>query len=131
MDKFAKAERKMVENLMTQLGDYTVKVYLNLDGKNIEIPEAEHGHFYQDNVYAIDVKGSKHRYIVQWFGPRLNSAEVSEHRSYTTELTGGVFSPSEITRISVMQGHEDDSLLKFFPNGFIVHDGPRVELHEQ
>ena len=64
MDKFAKAERKMVENLMTQLGDYTVKVYLNLDGKNIEIPEAEHGHFYQDNVYAIDVKGSKHRYIV-------------------------------------------------------------------
>ena len=64
MDKFAKAERKMVENLMTQLGDYTVKVYLNLDGKNIEIPEAEHGHFYQDNVYTIDVKGSKHRYIV-------------------------------------------------------------------
>ena len=23
-----------------------------------------------------------------------------------------------------MQGHEDDSLLTFFPNGFICHDGP-------
>lgn len=27
-----------------------------------------------------------------------------------------------------MQGHEDDTLLKFFPNGFICHDGPRMEM---
>ena len=73
MDKLATSKRKMVEDLMTQLGDYSVKVYLCQEGKNIELPEAEHGHFFQDNVYAIDVKGAKHRYIVQWFGPRLPS----------------------------------------------------------
>lgn len=26
-----------------------------------------------------------------------------------------------------MQGHEDDTLLNFFPNGFIIHDGERQE----
>jgi len=46
MDKLTSAKRKMVENLMTQLGDYTVKVYLNKDGKNQELPEAEYGHFF-------------------------------------------------------------------------------------
>lgn len=77
------------------------------------------------------MKGAKHRYIVQWFGPRLPSDQVSEHRSYISELTDGIFSPSEITRISVMQGHEDDTLLKFFPNGFICHDGAILDLAAQ
>lgn len=30
-----------------------------------------------------------------------------------------------------MQGHEDDTLLKFFPNGFICHDGAIVDLATQ
>jgi hypothetical protein len=30
-----------------------------------------------------------------------------------------------------MQGHEDDTLLTFFPNGFICHDGPRIEISER
>jgi hypothetical protein len=51
------------------------------------IPEDEYGHFYQNNVYIIDVKGSKHRYIIQWFGPRLSSDLVSKHRSYMDLLT--------------------------------------------
>jgi len=38
-------------------------------------------------------------------------------------LTNYVYIPSEITRTSVMQGHEDDTFLTFFPNGFICHDG--------
>lgn len=57
--------------------------------------------------------------------------KVSAYRSYLADLTEGVFAPSEITRVSVQQGHEDDTLLKFFPNGFIVHDGPRIELAAQ
>ena len=36
--------------------------------------------------------------------------------------------PREITRISVQQGHEDDTLLTFFQNGFICHDGPYQKL---
>lgn len=47
------------------------------------------------------------------------------------KLTNYVYSPSEITRVTVMQGHEDDTLLSFFPNGFICHDGPRIEMAER
>jgi hypothetical protein len=38
-------------------------------------------------------------------------------------LTDYIYSPNSVTRLSVMQGHEDDTVLKFFPNGFICHDG--------
>jgi hypothetical protein len=44
------------------------------------------------------------------------------------KLTNNVLSPREITRQTVMQGHEDDTLLKFFPNGFICHDGARMDI---
>ena len=30
-----------------------------------------------------------------------------------------------------MQGHEDDTLLTFFPNGFICHDGERLTVSER
>jgi len=61
--------------------------------------------------------------MIQWFGPRMPGDKVSEYRQYMTTLTEGVFSPREITRVSVMQGHEDDTILRFFPNGFVCHDG--------
>lgn len=132
MDKVANSKRKMVENLMTKLGNVnSFKVYLCKDGENVEIPEPEYGHFFQDNVYAVDVKGSNHRYIVQWFGPRLPSDQVSAHRAYMDKLTDYVLEPKMISRVSVMQGHEDDTLLKFFPNGFICHDGPYTDLAAQ
>lgn len=120
----ANKKREVVKQLLNKIGKYTVKVYLCKDGKNVELPEEDYGHFYQDEVYAIDVKGQYHRYIIQWFGPRLPSDKVSELRDHLAQLTDYVFIPSEITRTSVMQGHEDDSFLSFFPSGFICHDGP-------
>jgi len=30
-----------------------------------------------------------------------------------------------------MQGHEDDTLLTFFPNGFVCHDADRTELADK
>ena len=124
MEKLAQKKRENVAALMTQLGDnVTVKVYLCVDGKPKLLPESDHGHFFQDNVYAVDIKGDGHRYINQWFGPRLPSDQVSAFRDYTAQLTNYVYIPSEITRTSVMQGHEDDTFLTFFPNGFICHDG--------
>jgi len=57
MDKLASEKREVVSNLLKELGKYTVKVYLcvNNDPKGNEIPADEHGHFYQGNVYVIDV----------------------------------------------------------------------------
>lgn len=53
--------------------------------------------------------------------------KVSEYRKYLDILTDYTFIPSEISRVSCMQGHEDDTLLTFFPNGFVCHDGERTE----
>lgn len=46
-------------------------------------------------------------------------------------ITDGILSPREITRTTVLAGHEDDSLLNFFPNGFIVHDGDRMPIDDK
>jgi len=56
---------------------------------------------------------------------------VSEYREYLAILTNHVYIPSEVTRVSVMQGHEDDTLLTFFPNGFICHDGAYEPIAER
>lgn len=55
METLAKQGREAVEKLFNKLGQYTVKVYLCKDGENVEIPEEEHGHFFKDEVYIIDV----------------------------------------------------------------------------
>jgi hypothetical protein len=46
-------------------------------------------------------------------------------------LTEGILAPGSVTRTTVMQGHEDDTLLSFFPNGFIVHNGPHISLPDR
>ena len=126
MDAIATKKREMVDNLMTKLGKYTVKVYLIGGEELVEIPVEEYGQFFSKSVYMIDVKGENHRFIIQWFGPRLPSDVQSDYRKYMDMITDNILSPREITRITVMQGHEDDTLLSFFPNGFICHNTERV-----
>jgi len=36
----------------------------------IEDPR-EHGKFFAESVYAVDIKGATHRYIICWQGPRI------------------------------------------------------------
>ena len=57
MDKLATEKREVVNELLTNLGNYTVHVYLckDKDPKANEIPSDEHGHFYQGEVYVIDI----------------------------------------------------------------------------
>lgn len=133
-DKLANKKREMCDKLITKLGDsYKVKVYQIGDevGENpVEIPEEEYGHFFQSSVYMIDVQGTSHRYIIQWFGPRLPSDVQSNYRKFADILTGGVHQ-NDWTRTTVMQGHEDDTLLTFFPNGFVCHDGPRASMADR
>lgn len=90
----AAKKQAVVAELLTKLGKYTVKVYLCKDGNNVEIPEAEHGHFFQDEVYCIDVQGESHRYLIQWIGPRLPGDKVSANREYMAKLTDYTFSPN-------------------------------------
>ena len=60
----ANKKKEAVKSLLNKLGKYEVKVYLCKDGKNVELPEEDHGHFYQDEVYAVDIKGQYHRYLI-------------------------------------------------------------------
>jgi len=46
MEKLAAEKRKVVANLLTNLGQYNVKVYLCKDDTPTELPAEEHGHFY-------------------------------------------------------------------------------------
>jgi hypothetical protein len=101
MEKLAKQERGAAEKLFQKLGKHTVKVYLCKDDENVELPQEEHGHFFGDEVYCIDVQGEHHRYVVQWCGPRLAGDEVSAYREYTSKLTGGIFEPAKCTRLTV------------------------------
>jgi len=56
MEALATEKRKNVDALMTKLGGTpTVKVYLCKDDQNVEIPESDYGHFFQGNVYLIDI----------------------------------------------------------------------------
>ena len=50
-----KKKRTFVDSLLTKLGKYTVHVYLCKDGNNVEIPEDAYGHFFDQEVYAIDI----------------------------------------------------------------------------
>lgn len=36
------------------------------------LPKEEWGHFFSDELYIIDLKGKKHRYVLMWMGPKLN-----------------------------------------------------------
>ena len=130
LDKIANKKHEATAKIMTQIGNRQyVKVYLCKPTANEPtlLNESEYGHFFQNAVYLVDVKGDKMRYLIQWFGPRMPGDKVSEYRRFMAVLTDGMYIPREIMRVSMQQGHEDDTILKLFPNGFICHDGNYTE----
>ena len=86
---------------LEKLGKCKKLVYLCKDGKNVELSESEHGHFFTDEVYIVDMVGDNHRYIVQWVGPRLNRDKMQALREQMAKLTNYIYSPNQITRLSV------------------------------
>lgn len=44
-------------------------------------------------------------------------------------LTDGVLT-NHMTRMRVKKGHEDESLLAFFPDGFLILDEARISMDE-
>ena len=65
-----------------------------------------------------------------WMGPKLDPQEYSETSKYMDIVTN--FENSNlITRSRVRKGHEEESLLSLFPNGFINYVGKHVPLKEK
>lgn len=108
-----------------------MKVYV-LDGdyKPQEITDpAEHGKFFAESNYIVDVKSDSHRYVFKWFGPSTATNEdiVSKMSEALVSLLGGVLTSDE-TYISVKKGQEDETFLSFFPNGFSILDETRIPM---
>ena len=108
-------------------------VYHVEDEKPVKLDQSEYGHFYSDDLYIIDLQGKKHRYVLMWMGPKLNSLELSHTTKYMDIITNYENS-SNITRTRVRKGHEEESLLSLFPNGFLIHQGkhrPNTQKNEE
>ena len=71
-----------------------MQVYVVVDDKPQVLPKEDYGHFFSDELYIIDLKGKKHRYVLMWMGPKLNSLEVtttSKHMDLITNYENSSF----------------------------------------
>lgn len=112
------------------LQDYTMHIHHVQDEKPVEVKEEEYGSFFSDEIYVIDLQGRKHRYVLTWMGPKLNPQEITKTSNYMDIITNYENS-NAITRCRVRRGHEEESLLSLFPDGFITYCGKRIPIHDK
>ena len=98
--------------------------------KPVALDKEEWGHFFSDDLYIVDLKGKKHRYVLMWMGPKLDPKEYSDTARYMDIITNYENS-NLITRQRVRRGHEDESLLSLFQNGFINYVGKKIPIKEK
>jgi hypothetical protein len=101
-----------------------MKVYHVDNEKPEELKAEEWGAFFSEELYIIDLKGKKHRYVLMWMGPKLNALQISETSRFMDIITNYENS-NLITRARVRKGHEEESLLSLFPEGFITYQGKK------
>ena len=100
--------------MFDQLGsDYKMEVYIVKDGKNEVLPKADWGHFFNEELYLIDLIGKNHRNIVMWMGPKLGPEEYT-NTSKQFDLLTNYENSNSITRSRVRLGHEEESLMSLF-----------------
>jgi hypothetical protein len=98
--------------------------------KPVLLAKEEWGHFFSDDLYIIDLKGKKHRYVLMWMGPKLDAKEYADTSKYMDIITNYENS-NLITRSRVRKGHEEESLLSLFPQGFMTYIGKKVLVSEK
>ena len=130
LDKIANQQKQAAKELFDRLANYTMRVLVVEDGQPVAVKESEYGHFYAEDIYIIDLQGSAHRYVIMWMGPKL---EAEQHTATSTymDLVTNYENSNSITRTRVRRGHEEESLLSLFPNGFVIHQGRRAPLNEK
>eukprot|EP00347_Sterkiella_histriomuscorum_P023803 403333332 len=130
IEKMANQQKQAAKQLFDMLQDYQMQVYVVENDKPVALSESEWGHFFADDIYIIDLKGKGHRYVLMWMGPKL---EAEQHTATSTymDIVTNYENSNLITRTRVRRGHEEESLLSLFPNGFITHTGKRVPIQEK
>ena len=73
LEKVANKQRQAKKALFDKLGtDYKQFMYHVENEKPVAIKEEEWGFFFGEELYIVDLKGKKHRYVTMWMGPKLN-----------------------------------------------------------
>jgi hypothetical protein len=126
VEKLANQQRQAAKKLFELLQDFTTTVYWvdQVAEKPVVLDKAEWGHVFEDDLYIIDLKAKSHRYVLMWMGPKLDPDQYTYTAKYMDIVTNYENS-TQITRQRVRRGHEEESLLSLFPNGFIVYQGKR------
>lgn len=88
--------------------------------KPVPLEKAEWGHVYSDELYIIDLKGKGQRYVIMWMGPKLDPDQYT-YTSKFMDIITNYENSNAITRTRVRKGHEEESLLSLFPQGFITY----------
>jgi hypothetical protein len=73
LDKVANQQRKAAAELFDTLQQYDMHVFHVDNEQPRELPNTEWGSFFSEEIYVIDLKGKKHRYVLLWMGPNLNA----------------------------------------------------------
>lgn len=83
-------------------------------------------HLFSEEMYVVDIQSSHHRYMVFWTGIPLGG----DQNAHANEIMDGLCNhelSSDMSRILVQKGREPEDFLQFFPNGFIIHEGKRIQ----
>jgi len=130
IEKMANKEREAAKQLFDMLSHFSMDMYHVREGQPQLLDQGEWGHVFADDLYIVDLKGERHRYVLMWTGPKLDPEEYSATSRFMDMVTNYENS-NLITRNRVRRGHEEESLLSLFPNGFVVHLGARVPLGDK
>lgn len=130
IEKMANREKQAAAKLFEKLEDFSMQVFLVREGQPVEVDQSEWGHFFSNEIYILDLKGRKHRYVLCWMGPKLNAEEVTDTAGFMDIVTNYEHG-THITRARVRKGHEEESLLSLFPNGFLIHQGNHKNVAEK
>lgn len=110
----------------------TKKVYyVESDWKTMtEITDPrENGKFFAESCYVVYLKSPTHEYLINWMGPKVLNEHMSMMNTGMDALTGYELS-SNMTRIRLRKGHEDEAFLSFFPDGFAILDEQRIPMDD-
>ena len=130
IEKMANKQKEAAKQLFDKLQNYSKTMYHVQNGTPVVLDQSEQGHFFADDLYIVDLQGSKHRYVLMWMGPKLDPDQYSETSKFMDMVTNYENS-NAITRNRVRRGAEDESLLSLFPQGFVTYNGSRVPVADK
>lgn len=89
----------------------------------------ENGKFFAESCYVVHLKSPTHEYFINWMGPKVLTENMAKMNTGMDALTNFELT-NKMTRIRLRKGHEDETFLSFFPDGFAILDEARIPMDE-